>query len=133
MVYVQKYRVLGERSKLTCTGWKAAEKPMKPMYLTMQDMLLGWLVGRLQNEAKERFWRVVVAVTTLSDTLIEIQLFELTLFMKRNFNTSGTIVQFFVHLGFHTHLTHIPRQSNKVVLIGGEGYIGAPIVWSSEF
>jgi len=36
------------------------------MYLIVQEMFLGWLVGMLQNKAKEKFWRVVVAVTTLS-------------------------------------------------------------------
>jgi len=34
------------------------------MYLKMQDTLLGWLAGRLQNKAKKKFWRVVVATTT---------------------------------------------------------------------
>jgi len=42
---------------------KRCSKTMKPMYLTMKYMLLGWLVGRLQNEAKSMFWRVVVAAT----------------------------------------------------------------------
>ena len=63
-------------------------------------MLLGWLVGRLQKKAKEKFWRVVVVATTLGDTLIELQLSEWTLFMKTMSNTSGSIVQVSSHLGF---------------------------------
>jgi len=62
------------------------------MYLTVQDMLLGWLVGRLQIEAKEKFWRVVVAATTLGDTLVELHLSEWTLLMNRKSNTSGSMV-----------------------------------------
>ena len=45
---------------------------MRLMYLTVQDMLVRMLVGRLQNKAKEKFWRVVVATTTLGDTLVEL-------------------------------------------------------------
>jgi len=58
------------------------------------------LVERLQNEAKEKFWRVVVAAKTVGETLVEIYLSEWTLFMKNKYNTSGSIVQFSAHLGF---------------------------------
>ena len=79
---------------------------------------------------------VVVVATTLGDTLVELQLFEWTLFVKRKSNTSRSIVQFSVRLGFHTclvvrcstcqalgRLTHIPSQVNIFVLIRAEGYI----------
>ena len=52
------------------------------------------------KQAKEKFWRVVVAATTLGDTLVELQLSEWTLFVKRKSNTSGSIVQFSANLGF---------------------------------
>jgi len=81
---------------------------------------------------------VVVAATTLGNTHVEFQFSEWTLFVKIKSNTSRSIAQFFVHLGFHTclivrcsifqafgHLTHIPSQANIVVLIGDEGYIDA--------
>ena len=58
-------------------------------------------VGReAPKQAKEKFWRVVVAATTLGDTLVELQLSEWTLFVKSKSNTSGSIVQFSSHLGF---------------------------------
>jgi len=47
---------------------------------------------------------VVVVATTLGDTLVELQLSEWTLFVKIKSNSSGSIVQFFVCLGFHTYL-----------------------------
>ena len=56
---------------------------------------------RLKNEAKSKFWRVVVVAATLGNTLVELHLFEWTLFVKRKSNSSGSIVQFSVHLGFH--------------------------------
>jgi len=84
---------------------------------------------------------VVVAATTLGDTLVELQLSEWTLFVKTKSNTSGSIVQLFVHLGFHTYLIvgcsicqalswlkHIPSQANTIISIGDEGYIGAQSV-----
>lgn len=93
-------------------------------------MLLVWLVGRLQKEAKEKIWRVIVANTTLGDTLVELQLSELTLFMEIKSNSSRSIVQFSIHLGFHTFLivrcsifqalgqsTHIPSQANTIISI----------------
>jgi len=43
---------------------------------------------------------VVVSATTLGDTLVELQLSEWTLFVKRKSNTSGSIVQFSAHLDF---------------------------------
>jgi len=58
------------------------------------------LEGRLQNESKEKFWRVVVAATTLDDTLLAFHLSEWTLFMKINSNTSRSIVEYSVRLGF---------------------------------
>ena len=81
---------------------------------------------------------MVVAATTLEDTLVELHLSKWAVFVKSKFNTSESIVQFSVHLGFHTCLivrcifcedlgrsTHILRQANIVVSIGDEGYIGA--------
>lgn len=89
------------------------------------------LVVRLQNKAKVMFWMVVVPTTRLGDTLVELQLSKWTLFVKRKSNTSRSIVQLSVHLGFHTFLiiicsifqalgwlTRITSQFNIVVLIG---------------
>ena len=66
--------------------------------------------------------------------------------MKSKSNTSGSILQFSVHLGFRTCLivrcsiyqalgrsTRIPSQANTVVSIGDEGYIGVQVIWSLEF
>ena len=58
-------------------------------------------VGREDpKQSKAKFLRVVVATTTLCDTLVELQLFEWTLFIKRKSNTFKSIVQFSIHLGF---------------------------------
>ena len=83
------------------------------------------------GKSKETFWMVVVVSTTLGDTLVELELSEWTLFVKIKSNTSGSIVQFFVHLGFHTFLivicsicqalgqsSQIPSQENTIVSIG---------------
>jgi len=58
------------------------------------------LVGRLQNKAKEFFLKVFVAATTLGDTMVKLKLSEWTFSMKNNSNTSGSILQFLVHIGF---------------------------------
>ena len=44
------------------------------------------------KQAKAKFWRVVVAVTTLGDTLVDLQLSKCTLFVKSKSNTFGSIV-----------------------------------------
>lgn len=88
---------------------------------------------------------MVIATTTPGDTMVELQLFEWTLFMKRKFNTFGSIVQFTGHLGFHTcfivrctiyqaldQLTYIPSEANRVVSILDKGYIGAQAVYLSK-
>ena len=94
-------------------------------------------VGReAPKQAKEKFWRVVVAATTLGDTLVELQLFEWILFMKSKSNTYGSIIQFSAPLGFPTslivrcsicqdlhRLTHILSQGNTIFSIGVEGVI----------
>jgi len=54
-------------------------------------------VGKIQNKDKEKFWRVVVAATTLGDTLVELQLYKWTFFMKGKSNTSRSIVEFSAH------------------------------------
>lgn len=43
---------------------------------------------------------MIVVATTLGDTLVELQLSEWTLFVKRKYNTFGSIFQFSIHLGF---------------------------------
>ena len=49
--------------KLWPTGFLCAWKTLKLANLTKQGKMLWMLEGRLQNEAKEKFWRVVVAAT----------------------------------------------------------------------
>lgn len=50
-------------------------------------------VGReAPKQAKENFWRVIVAATTLGDTLVKLHLSEWTLFVRIKSNTSGGIV-----------------------------------------
>jgi len=58
-------------------------------------------VGReAPKQAKEKFWRRVLATTTLGDTLVELQLSKWILFVKNKSNTSGSIVQLLACLGF---------------------------------
>ena len=58
-----------------------------------QDKVVCKVSREAPKQAKEKFWRVVVAATTLGDTLVELHLFEWKLFMKSKSNTSGSIAQ----------------------------------------
>ena len=61
-------------------------------YLTKQDKVMCKVGREAPKQAKKKFWRVVVAATTLGDTLVELQCFEWTLSVKNKSNTSGSIV-----------------------------------------
>ena len=76
-------------------------KTLKLEYLTKQDKVLCKVSKEAPKQAKEKFWRVVVATTTLGDTLAKLQVSESTLFVKIKSNTSGSIVQFSVILLSH--------------------------------
>ncbi len=73
---------------------------MKLEYLKKQEKVLCRVGREAPKQAKEKIWRVVVATTTLGNTLVELQLFEWTLFLENKSNSSRSIVQPSAGLGF---------------------------------
>ena len=53
------------------------------------------------KQAKAKFWRVVVAATTLGDTLVELKLFEWTLFEKMSLTPLEVLFNSYLILASH--------------------------------
>ena len=56
--------------RLCLTGCLCGRKALKLEYLTKQDKVLCKVGREAPKQAKEKIWRVVVAATTLGDTLV---------------------------------------------------------------